>query len=70
VSQFLPSFLAQRYVSRVIQTSLQITVTVKFDPELDFPKQKWVMSEEWSTLDSLRPFLSCQRYLSGVIKHL
>jgi hypothetical protein len=59
VTDFLPSSLAQRYVSAVIETYLQLTVTVKYDPELDFLKQNWVMSEEWGTLDSLRPFLAC-----------
>jgi hypothetical protein len=29
------SFLAQRYVSEVIQTSLELPVTVSCDPELD-----------------------------------
>jgi hypothetical protein len=54
---FLPSILAQRYVSGLIETSLQLTFTVTCDPELDFLKQNWVMSAEWSTLDSLHPFL-------------
>jgi hypothetical protein len=36
---FLPSSLAQRYVSGVIQTSLELTVTVTCDPELDFLKK-------------------------------
>jgi hypothetical protein len=45
---------------------LELTLTVTCDPELDFKKdeiivtflkQNWVMSAEWSTLDSLRPFL-------------
>jgi hypothetical protein len=56
---FLPSSLEQRYVSGLIERSLQLTVTVTCDPELDFLKQNWVMSPEWSTLDSLPPFLSC-----------
>jgi hypothetical protein len=38
---------------------LQLRVTVTFEPELDFLKQNWFMSAEWSTLDSLRRFLSC-----------
>jgi hypothetical protein len=59
VTHFLPSSVAQRYVSRVIQTSLELTVTVKFDPELDFLKQNLVMSAEWVTRDSLPHFLSC-----------
>jgi hypothetical protein len=59
VTHFLPSSLAQRYVSVVIQTSLQLTITVTCDPELDFVKQNSFMSAEWSTLASLRPFLSC-----------
>jgi hypothetical protein len=59
VTQFVPSTLAQRYVSGVIQTSLEFTITVTCDPELDFSKQKCLMTAEWSTLDSLRPFLSC-----------
>jgi hypothetical protein len=59
MTHFFPSFLAQRYVSGVIQTYTELTVTVICDPELDFLKENWVMSAEWSTLDSLRPFLSC-----------
>jgi hypothetical protein len=59
VTHILPSSLAQSYVSGVIQTSLELTVTVIFDPELDFLKLNWVMSAEWNTLDSLRAFLSC-----------
>jgi hypothetical protein len=55
MTHFLPSSLAQGYVSGVIQISLQLTVTVIYDPELDFLKQNWVMTAEWSTLDSLRP---------------
>jgi hypothetical protein len=46
-------------VSAVIQKSLELTVTVTCYTELDFLKQNWVMSEEWSTRDSLRPIVSC-----------
>jgi hypothetical protein len=56
---FLTSSLAQRYVSGLLQTYLQLTVTVTYDAELDSLKQNWVMSAEWITLDSFRPFLSC-----------
>jgi hypothetical protein len=59
VTHFLPSFLAQRYVSGVIQKFLELTITIKYDPELDFLKQNWVMSAERDTFDSLRPILSC-----------
>jgi hypothetical protein len=59
LTDFFPSSLALRYGSRLIQTSLQLTVTVKFDPGLEFLKQNWIMSAEWSTFDSLHPFLSC-----------
>jgi hypothetical protein len=55
------SSLAQRYVSGVIQTSLQLTVTVTSDTELDFLKENGVISAEWGTRDSLPPFLSCTR---------
>jgi hypothetical protein len=58
-------------VSGVIQTSLQLKVAFICDPELDFLKQNWVMSAEWSTLDSLPPFLPsshAQRYLSGLLE--
>jgi hypothetical protein len=58
LSYFVPSFLAQRYVSGILQTSLELSVTVTSYPELDFRKQNCVMSAEWSTLDSIRPFLS------------
>jgi hypothetical protein len=58
LTHFLPSSLAQRYVSEVIQISLKLTVTFIYDPELDFLKKNWVMCAEWNTLDSLRPFLS------------
>jgi hypothetical protein len=51
VTHFLPSSVGQRYVSGVIQTSLELKVTVKYDPELDFLKQNWVMSAEWDKLD-------------------
>jgi hypothetical protein len=50
------SSLAQRYVSGVIQTSLELTDTVKCDPELDLYmlyvilKQNWLMSAEWTTI--------------------
>jgi hypothetical protein len=59
------SSLAQTYVSEVIQTSLELPVTVTCDSDLDLYvlyvilKQHWVMSAEWSTRDSLPPFLSC-----------
>jgi hypothetical protein len=53
------SSLAQSYVSGVIKTSLELTVSVTFDPDLDFLKQNCVMSAEWSIRDSLPPFLSC-----------
>jgi hypothetical protein len=59
MTHFLPSSLEQKYVSGVIQTSMQLKFTFICDPELDFLKQNWVISAEWSTLDSLRPFLSC-----------
>jgi hypothetical protein len=59
VTHFVPSSLAQRYVYGVIETSLQLTVTVIFIPELEFLKQNLFMSAEWSTRDSLPPFLSC-----------
>jgi hypothetical protein len=60
LTHYVPSYLAQRFVSEVIQTSLELPVTVTCDPELYFIKQNWVMSAEWSTLDSLPPFLSCR----------
>jgi hypothetical protein len=47
------SSLAQRYVSEVIQTSLELTVTLISDPELDLYmlyailKQNWLMPAEW-----------------------
>jgi hypothetical protein len=67
LTHFVPSYLAQRYVSGIIQTSLQLTVTVIYYPKLEFLKQNWVMSPEWSTLDS-RPHSSLrQRYVSVVI---
>jgi hypothetical protein len=68
LTHFLPSSLAQRYVSGVIQTFLQLTVTVIYDPELDFLKQNWVMSPEWSTRDSIPHSSLAQRYVSVVIK--
>jgi hypothetical protein len=58
LTNFVPSSLAQRYVSGLIQSSLHITVTVIYDPELDFLKQNWGMSSKWSKFDSLPPFLS------------
>jgi hypothetical protein len=51
VTHFDPSSLAQRYVSGVIQTFLQLRVMVICDPELQLLKQIWVMSAECSTLD-------------------
>jgi hypothetical protein len=55
-------------VSGVIQTSLQLTVTVRYDPEVViFLKENWVMSAESSTLDSLPHFPLAQRYESRVI---
>jgi hypothetical protein len=68
LTHFVPSSLAQRYVSGVIQTSLELTVSVTFDPELDFLKQNWVMSTEWSTLDSPPHSSLAQRYVSAVIQ--
>jgi hypothetical protein len=59
LTHFGPSSLAQRYVSRVIETSLQLTVAVIYEPEPDILEQNWVMSAECFTLDSIRPFLSC-----------
>jgi hypothetical protein len=59
LTHFLPSTLAQRYVSGLIQISLQLTVTVTSDQELDILQQNRFMSAEWRTLDSLPPFLSC-----------
>jgi hypothetical protein len=59
------SSLAQRYVSEVIQTSLELPVTGTCHPDLELYvlyvilKENWVMSAEWSTRDSLPPFLSC-----------
>jgi hypothetical protein len=75
VTHFLPSSLAQRYVSVVIQTSLQLTITVISDPELVFLKQNWVTSADWSTLDSILPFLCCteicvqvNKDISGIVR--
>jgi hypothetical protein len=68
LTHFAPSSPAQSDVSVVIQTSLELTVTVTCDPELDFLKQNWVMSAEWSTLDSLFHSTLAQRYVSGVIQ--
>jgi hypothetical protein len=59
VIHFLPSSRAQTYVSGLIQTFLELTVTVTSDSELVFLKQNWVMSAEWSSRYSLPPFLSC-----------
>jgi hypothetical protein len=47
---------------------LQLTVTVTCDPELDFLKENWIMSAEWSTLDSLPHFPSCTVNVSVVIQ--
>jgi hypothetical protein len=57
---FPPSSLAQSYVSVIIEKSMQLTVTITCDPELDFLKQNRVMYAEWSILDSIPPFLSCR----------
>jgi hypothetical protein len=62
------SFLSQRYVSGVIQTSLQLTFRVTSDPELEFLTQNCVISAEWSTLESLPHSSLAQRYVSGVIQ--
>jgi hypothetical protein len=59
LDSFPHSPLAERYVSGLIPTSLQLTVTVICDTELHFLKQNWVIFAEWSKLESLRPFLSC-----------
>jgi hypothetical protein len=67
LNHFLPSALSQRYLSGVIQTSLQLTVTDICDPELDFIKQNWVMSAEWKHLTHFLPSSLAQRYVSGVI---
>jgi hypothetical protein len=55
-------------VSGVINASLEITVTLKFDPEHEFFKQNSVMSAEGSTRDSLPNSSLGQRYVSGVIQ--
>jgi hypothetical protein len=55
-------------VSDVIQICLQLTITVIYDPELDFLKQNWVMSAEWGTSDSFPPFLSCTEICVGEIE--
>jgi hypothetical protein len=68
LTHFAPSSLALSDVSGVIQTSLELTVTVTCDPELNFLKQNGVMSAEWSTLDSLPNSSLAQRYVSGVIQ--
>jgi hypothetical protein len=59
VTHFLPSSLAQRYVSGVIQTSLELTFTVIYDAELDIPKQNWdfVCRVEYTWLTSSLPLL-------------
>jgi FPC/CPF motif-containing protein YcgG len=61
------SSLAERYISGVIETTMQLTFMVTFDPELDFLKQNRFMSAVWSTLASLPPFSLAQRYESVVI---
>jgi hypothetical protein len=53
------SSLAQTYVSGVIQTSLELTVTVNSDPELEFLKQNSVIFAKWSKPDSHHPFHCC-----------
>jgi hypothetical protein len=58
VTYYLPSSVAQRYVSSVIQTSLQLRATDICDQELYFIKQNWLMAAGWNSLDSLPPFLS------------
>jgi hypothetical protein len=68
LTHFLPYVVAQIYVSGVIQTSLELTFTVTYDPELDFLKENCVMSADWRTRDSLPPFLSCTEICVHVIK--
>jgi hypothetical protein len=68
VTHFLPSSLAQRYVSGLIQTFRKLTFTVTCDPELDFLKQNWVMSADWSTRVSIPHSSLAQRYFSGIIQ--
>jgi hypothetical protein len=69
LTHFVPSSLAQRYVSGVIQTALQLTVTVRYDPDVvTFLKQNWFMSAEWCTLDSLTHSSLAQKYVSGDIQ--
>jgi hypothetical protein len=68
MTQFFPSSLAQRYVSGLIQTFLELTVTVIYDPELDFLKKKWIMSAELSTRDIIPAFLSCIEICVGEIQ--
>jgi hypothetical protein len=67
------SSLAQRYVSEVIETSLELPVTFTSYMELDFLKQNLFMSAEWGKPDSLPPFLSCTEicvrrniYIAGI----
>jgi hypothetical protein len=76
--------LAQRYVSGDIQTSLEITVTVTFDMELpvtvicdrelylyllyEILKEYWVISADWSTLDSHPHSSLAQSYVSEGIQ--
>jgi hypothetical protein len=67
VTHFLPSSLAQRYVSGLIQTFRKLTLTVTCDPELDFLKQNWVMTAEWSTPDSIPYSSLARRFFSGII---
>jgi hypothetical protein len=59
------SSLSQRYVSGVIETSLQLTVKFTCDPELDFLKQNWVMSAEWRKLDPLPHSSLCRDMCPG-----
>jgi hypothetical protein len=68
LTHFVPSSLPQRYVSGVLQTSLELTVTVTFYQELDFLKQNWVISAEWSTLDSPPHSSLAPRHVSGLIQ--
>jgi hypothetical protein len=55
-------------VSDVIYISLELTITVIYDPELDFLKQNWFMSVEWGTRNSLPPFLPCTEICVVVIE--
>jgi hypothetical protein len=65
VTHFLPSSLDQRYVSDLIHISLELTITVIYEPELDSLKKNCVMSVERSTRDSVPPSPLAQRYVSG-----